>query len=89
MQHGQAMVAADEGRMTWQEIHERFPDEWVVVADVEGHLGVSLSGRVVAHDPRRAAAYAAAVPFLVDVMHSASFFTGRSQPVPYPIRWLR
>ena len=89
MQQGQATVAPNDGRMTWREIHERFPDEWVVVADVEGELGVDLSGRVVAHAPRRATAYAAAIPFLVDVMHSASFFTGRSKPVPYPIRWLR
>ena len=38
-------------KMTWEEMREMFPDEWVALADYEMDGAINITGTVIAHDP--------------------------------------
>ncbi len=79
-----------DGPMTWKAICSCYPDEWVVVVDMEraDHNFELGSARVVAHDPRRAVALAAARSVIAGPQHSGSFFTGRRRGPTSGLGWL-
>lgn len=65
--------------MSWDEVHERYPEQWVVLADtdwIESHFGFR-STRVIGHAVARAEALERARPRLSQYPGYACFFTGR------------
>ncbi len=77
--------------LTWQEICACYPDEWVVLVDLEGAdapHGEWRRARVVAHDASRKVAYAAGATALRHARVAASRFTGRVRAPLIPHRWL-
>lgn len=83
----QAVAPLEEAAMTWKEICERYPDQWVVLVDtdwVDGHNFDFRSARVVGHNVRRAAALAGARPVTAHCQRFGCFFTGPKRgPLPH------
>jgi hypothetical protein len=66
-------------RLGWLEICARYPDEWVVLGDIDWidvDQGEFRSALVLGHDPQRAAAMAAAAPHLPPGTDFARLYTG-------------
>lgn len=84
-----AVAAADDALLTWTDICARYPDEWVVLSDIEraDHNFVFRSARVVAHAPRRAVALGAARG-VIGTRATGSFFTGRKRGPISGAGWL-
>lgn len=78
---------AEAPLLTWAQICERYPDEWVVVVDMvwpERHYELE-SARVVSHDPHRRPALQGARG-IIGRRPTGSFFTGAIHG-PAPGTW--
>jgi hypothetical protein len=86
MMQAQELAPQGEAAMTWKEICERYPDQWVVLVDtdwVDNHNFDFRSACVVGHDARRAAALAEARPVTAHCQRFGCFFTGPKRgPLP-------
>jgi hypothetical protein len=85
----QAQPATPPGElaMTWQEICDHYPDQWVVLVEtdwLDPHNFAFRSARVVGHDVRRAAALDHARPVTSTCQGCGCFFTGAKRgPLPH------
>lgn len=86
MENAAVTILTNWERLSWEEIRRRYPDQWVMLADVENEeedSPVLRSGLVVAHGSRRKAVHAETKWLLAGrELPSASRFTGESKPLP-------
>lgn len=75
----QTVPAAGE-RLSWDEIKRLYPDEWVVLVDIEGHGDFDRRGVVFAHASKRREASAMAS----GLRECGNFWTGE---IIDPISW--
>lgn len=82
-----APSSAPEGAgqvLTWDEIHARYPDEWVLFAEPAGsaaHFRFDTA-RLLAHGPVRKTVLSQAADFLTVFPGVGSLFTGRVRLSP-------
>src|SRR4051812_12750399 len=82
-----AMMNAPE-RLTWDEICRRYPDEWVVMAEMDWRKGRSFEVRtafVLAHHKTRKEASPSVKEADKHYKEVSAFFTGRLLP---PMPWV-
>jgi len=77
-------------RLTWAEMCERYPDEWVCIADIDyDHPRVCdfRTARVVGHSKTKREAFDQARPWWSHYKLNRGYFTGRLpvQPPPAPL----
>ena len=73
------ITCTSEAAMTWEGVHERYPEQWVVLVEtdwIENHFAFR-STRVIGHAACRAEALAQVRPQLPLHPDFACFFTGR------------
>ena len=80
MQHvGPDLARRADVTMSWDEVHERYPDQWVVLVEtdwIENHFAFR-STRVLGHGVARAEVLDRVRPRLSPYPGYACFFTGR------------
>jgi hypothetical protein len=79
----EARMSLRPERLTWNEICVRFPDEWVVLVDLEREDETDLgfhAAVVIAHHDSRKAASPDVKAALERYAEAGSFFTGRLVP---------
>ena len=72
-------ACTNEAPMTWDDVHERYPEQWVVLVEtdwIENHFAFR-STRVIGHAAGRAEVLAQVRPLLPRYPDFACFFTGR------------
>jgi len=79
-------------RMTWAEICALYPDEWVVLVDLEHEDGDDDDGEVVAgvvvgHSKGHAACLVDSKPLRPPGTNCAHLFTGEIIPLPLSVRF--
>jgi hypothetical protein len=84
-----AQPAVQPERLTWDEICKRYPDEWVVIADMDWvedgcfEFGTAI---VLAHHKARKAATPDVKEGYKHFSQVGAYFTGRLVPPPYELR---
>lgn len=74
--------------MTWSEICQTHPNEWVAVADYKREGPVEVSGVVIAHAPERAQFYSSSEQTLKKHARVALRYTGELvQESDIPLLW--
>jgi hypothetical protein len=71
--------------LTWDEIHARYPDEWILFAEPAGpadHFRFDTA-RLLAHGPVRKTVLSQAADFLTVFPGVGSLFTGRVRLSPH------
>jgi len=78
-------------RLTWPQIRERYPDQWVVLVehDWQGNLTIYNTACVLACGSSRAEAYARADPALAAYEGYGCRYTGPIRGVPSHLKRLR
>jgi hypothetical protein len=75
-------------KMTWEEMKETFPDEWVALADYEMDGAVDITGTVVAHGPDRKSFHEKVRELLPEYQDMAIRYTGELVKNPeIPLLW--
>jgi len=85
MNEAQSTASPGPERLTWSEICQRYPDEWVVLVEIEWFDDDNLEfGRavVLGHAKNSKEVMRQTKPLLAEVMDSGIFFTGRVRPLP-------
>ena len=84
-----AAAAAPHERLSWTEICARYPDEWVMVTEIEpdeedeDHVGIDFdSALVLGHHPLRKEAYRITKHLAATHPSGGCFFTGKIGPLP-------
>jgi hypothetical protein len=80
MMEARETAVPDVERLTWKEICERYPDEWVVLVDTDWQDLDNFEfdrAVVLCHAKGRSEIYRHAKPLLTEVMDAGIFFTGR------------
>ena len=83
-----AQTAVQPERLTWDEIRKRYPDEWVVIADmdcVEDGFFEFGTAIVIGHHKTRKAASPDIKEADKHYSEVGAFFTGRLVPPPYEL----
>ncbi len=63
--------------MTWQEIKEGFPNEWVALADYEQGNAIEVAGTIIAHHTNKKAFHEMIRPLMPKYHHIAVRYTGK------------
>lgn len=80
-----AAVAEPHERLSWMEICARYPDEWVMVTDIQPDDDESVefdSALVLGHHPLRKEAHASMRDVLARYGSCGCFFTGKIRALP-------
>ena len=81
-------ITAMEAAMTWNEICEKYPNEWVVVVRYENKGPVEVDGVVVAHGPQKSDFQESPRKIIQKYGHIAVRYTGELiQESDLPLLW--
>lgn len=72
-------------KMTWDELVEAYPDEWVALADYEVNGTVDITGTVIAHGPDKKSFHEEVRELMPQYHDIAVRYTGRlvkNQEIP-------
>lgn len=74
--------------MTWEEVQQTYPDEWVAFVDYHSSDAIEIEGEVVVHHQERKAFYALVKEVFPQYRDMAIRFTGPLRLNPeIPLRW--
>lgn len=75
-------------KMTWEEIKQNFPDEWVAVVDYQRTSAIGVAGTIVTHNSSKKAFHEKVRELMPIYHHIAVRFTGQLIKNPeIPLLW--
>lgn len=77
-----------QATMTWEEIKQTFPDEWVAVVEYQPSGAIGVDGLVATHAPKKKAFYQAMKKVREKYKDVAVLYTGKLIQNPeIPLLW--